>query len=447
MVRVIKRSKVKVQDKLTGEVHFNETYFVKNLYWPDQFKIINQELNYPNSWAGNSRIILQDNKKLFEIQKGTGTEYYDMLVDSQNDNYNLMNTLLGIIGYPHMSKPSDYNTLTKKSKGFGQGGYYGYQGYNPANFKTKIPKKKVEEKKVKDDWDSNAYDSFIELGNIETNEDNYNINVKPHKVIKPIMDEIRVLGIPMYHTHIYEESYDYKSDGGEFITEMLKGRITHNIYDSAEKEKQIEQFIKTPLITTSFYKYFKTVPINWRAYNKYINRNRDGELDDCIIPGVGAHKIDFPKGPFIFMIKEYDTQQPFEENGITRIYLIFGEIDRKDYNLNIVKGKGYLNTHQFKNATKAQKRKGESFSDRIFLGLEATMQSNVLRCENFFGPILNNTSPIGLRSIRREWQDEEEEDEQDYPVRQLYFKYKTIELKDISPKIVNWPRTKPIKLN
>jgi len=54
MVRVIKRSKVKVQDKLTGEVHFNETYFVKNLYWPDQFKIINQELNYPNSWAGNS---------------------------------------------------------------------------------------------------------------------------------------------------------------------------------------------------------------------------------------------------------------------------------------------------------------------------------------------------------------------------------------------------------
>ena len=332
MVRVIKRSKVKVQDKSTGELHFNETYFVKNLYWPDQFKIINQELNYPNSWAGNSRIILQDNKKLFEIQKGTGTEYYDMLVDSQNDNYNLMNTLLGIIGYPHMSEPSDYNMRTKKFKGYG---YPGYMPFKP--IPKKHPTKKKKPKKDGNDWDSNTYDSFIELGNIKTNEDNYDIRMIPHKVIKPIIDEIRVLGVPMYSSKIYDNSYDYKSDGGEFISQMLKGRITHNLYDSADNEKQIEQFLKTPLITTSFYKYFRTVPINWRAYNKYVNRNRDDELDACIIPGVGAHKIDFPKGPFIFMIKEYDIHNPFDEQGITRIYLIFGEIDRKDYNLNVVK--------------------------------------------------------------------------------------------------------------
>ena len=50
-----------------------------------------------------------------------------------------------------------------------------------------------------------------------------------------------------------------------------------------------------------------------------------------------------------------------------------------------------------------------------------------------------------MRQFIQEYRDENEDDDVEFPVRNLHFSYKIIALKDIAPKIVNWPRSKPIK--
>ena len=46
-----------------------ETYYVRDLYLPDPFRIINKELNQPNNWTLESRGITEDEKTLFKIRK------------------------------------------------------------------------------------------------------------------------------------------------------------------------------------------------------------------------------------------------------------------------------------------------------------------------------------------------------------------------------------------
>ena len=38
------------------------------------------------------------------------------------------------------------------------------------------------------------------------------------------------------------------------------------------------------------------------------------------------------------------------------------------------------------------------------------------------------------------------EEDNEYPIGSLFFNHKIIELSDITPKIVNWPRNKPVKV-
>jgi hypothetical protein len=444
MVKVVKRVLTKDTDDSFGAIP-KEIYYLKNLYLPDHFKIINQELNYPNSWSEGSRGILYDEKKLFEIQKGTGDEYYDMLAESLNDNYNLIDTLLSIMGYKDMSKPSDYNNRTKVKKPSPWMTGAGYRGYGMPAGKNKKTFDELEQKKS---WTDNKYESFIKRGIIKSNEEadftEMGFKITQNRIIKPIADELRVLG--------YRNKHETLFGAGQFetpesdIRSMFYGMINNNLYNEEDMGKEMDQFVKSPLLTTSFYKYFNFVQINWRPYNRYVNRYIDDDFESCAIPGIGVNKIKFPKEPFIFMVKEYDTDDIFGENGITRIYLMFGSISEKNYNLNVkkaTKGDGYATKHYFyKN--KSLKKAGQLLSDRIFVGLEVISQRQSIACNNFFGPIINNISPTSLREIRREYNEEEDTDE-DIPTRPLYFKYKIIKLKDISPKIVNWPRNKPVK--
>ena len=48
MAKVIKRNYSKDGD---------ESYFVRRLYLPDYYRIVNEEMKLPNSWASNSMAI------------------------------------------------------------------------------------------------------------------------------------------------------------------------------------------------------------------------------------------------------------------------------------------------------------------------------------------------------------------------------------------------------
>jgi hypothetical protein len=123
-------------------------------------------------------------------------------------------------------------------------------------------------------------------------------------------------------------------------------------------------------------------------------------------------------------------------------------MSKKDYYANVVKTpKGdYYKTHYFKQRKNYLERNpGTLFSDRIFMGLEVIMSQNQGdNAYNHFGPLENTLHPEHLRSIITDYNNEEEAEEE-FPCRNLNFAYKIITLKDIAPKIVNWPRSKPIK--
>ena len=99
--------------------------------------------------------------------------------------------------------------------------------------------------------------------------------------------------------------------------------------------------------------------------------------------------------------------------------------------------------------------KGTLFSNDIYVGVNIDIVSRDMFYHNkndsgafyynHFGPIENTLHPQTMRQFIQEYRDENEDDDVEFPVRNLHFSYKIIALKDIAPKIVNWPRSKPIK--
>lgn len=100
MAKVIKRNYSKDGD---------ESYFVRRLYLPDYYRIVNEEMKLPNSWASNSMAITRDEEVIFKMKKGELDNYYDKINYSLSSNHNLQKILLDLIGYTHKMKPEMYN--------------------------------------------------------------------------------------------------------------------------------------------------------------------------------------------------------------------------------------------------------------------------------------------------------------------------------------------------
>tara|TARA_B100001079_G_scaffold138882_2_gene119025 strand:- start:1249 stop:2616 length:1368 start_codon:yes stop_codon:yes gene_type:complete len=440
-----------------------ETYYVRDLYLPDPFRIINRELNHPNNWTLESRGITQDEKKLFKIRKGEGAEYLQMMEDSLKDGEMVLKALVDIIGYTHVKNPEDYNNKKSKKNKRMPTGYWGYGSPTPK--KTK-PKETIT-------LTNNKYDSFVNSPNLEAKSpddlkegeilaqgETIRIHRKISTIINPIINELKLLN----SRHLYQMLFQGVDDGGtirpdviDWIDNQMKGTMSKDYLNDDEKQKEIDNLKQSPLIKSKFFSGMEKIQIPWRPYNRYVNRHNDRELENCVIPGVAPFNIEFPEPPFIFIVNQTDIDSMYDEQLETKIWFIFGKIGEKEYKANVIKSpaKSHWTKHMFNQRKMFNQYKGKLFSNDIYVGVNIDIfsrdmyyhnqQSSGAFYYNHFGPIENTIHPHTMRNFIQEYRDENEDDDAEFPVRNLHFSYKIIELKDIAPKIVNWPRSKPIK--
>ena len=442
-----------------------ETYYVRDLYLPDPFRIINKELNQPNNWTLESRGITEDEKTLFKIRKGEGSEYIEMLEESLKDTELVLKALIDIIGYTHVKNPEDYNNKKSKKKATPYG-YYGYGAWGKPTKKKTKPKETVT---ITD----NKYDNFVvpaklelkgpddfEEGEITDGGKGIIINREPSKIIKPIINELKLLN----SRHLYQMLFDGVEDDGtirpdvlDWINNTMQGSLSSNYLNDDEKQKEVDNLKESPAIKSRFFKGMEKIQIPWRPYNRYVNRYRNEELENCVIPGVAPFNIEFPEPPFIFIVNQTDIESAYDELIETKIWFIFGKISEKEYKANVTKSpaKSHWSKHTFSQRKLFNKQKGRLFSNDIYVGVNIDIVSRDIYYHskdnsgafyyNHFGPIENTLHPQNMRTFIQEFRDENEDEDAEFPVRNLHFSYKIIALKDIAPKIVNWPRSKPIK--
>ena len=453
MAKVIKRNYPKDGD---------ESYFVRRLYLPDYYRIINEEMKLPNSWASNSMAITRDEEAIFKMKKGELDNYYDKINYSLSSNYNLQKILLDLIGYTHKMKPEMYNHDIKKSVGPQYWGYGGPKASKaPAeklienryeNFVTK-PTLVSAEVEPDDDIESEVSDSPTESP-LEFNYTNIfgekmtTVAYSPGKIIQPILNELKLLNRHTWSPILFQNyKYEDINDGvKDFIRQAVKGYISTGHVDEDAKTTEAENLINSPLLSSNFYANMTPIQIPWRPYHRYVNRFNDGEFENCVIPGLKPFNIDLPSEPFILIINQTDVEDIFDNSNETIIYLMIGDISKEDYYANVKKTKGgkfWWKGHGFKKG-KLLEKKGRTLSNKIYAGLKILLNNNQTDISNHFGPIENTIHPNRLRELIREYNDENETEEE-YNTRNLNFQYKIIKIKDVEPKIVNWPRSKPIK--
>jgi hypothetical protein len=457
MAKVIKRNYSKDGD---------ESYFVRRLYLPDYYRIVNEEMKLPNSWASNSMAITRDEEVIFKMKKGELDNYYDKINYSLSSNHNLQKILLDLIGYTHKMKPEMYNHDKKKSS-VGYRGYGGYWGGSESP-KPKLPAEKLIENRYEnfvtkptlvsaeigldDDGDS-LTKTYIPGGyrGYGTNPLGQKITAvaySPGKIIQPILNELKLLNRTAWSPILFQ-NYKYEDiDDGvkEYIRQAVRGYMSSGYVDEDAKTVEAENLINSPLLSSNFYANMNSIQIPWRPYHRYVNRFNEGEFENCVIPGLKPFNIDLPSEPFILIINQTDVEDIFDNSNETIIYLMIGDISKEDYNANVKKPKGgkfWWKGHGFKKG-KILEKKGRTLSNKIYAGLKILLNNNQTDITNHFGPIENTIHPNRLRELIREYNDENETEEE-YNTRNLNFQYKIIKLKDVEPKIVNWPRSKPIK--
>ena len=442
-----------------------ENYYVRDLYLPDPFRIINKELNHPNNWTLDSRGITEDSKKLFKIRKGEGAEYLEMLEDSLKDREMVLKALIDIIGYSHVKNPEDYNNQKiKKPKSTGYGGYWGYGSLQAAK-KAKKEKEKETIKIKNTKYDNFVVESKLEIKNPDDlAEGDYSyagesvrIDKKNSKIINPIINELKLLN----SSHLYQMIFEGVDNEGnirpdilDWMDSTMQGTMSKNYLNDEEKQKEVDNLKESPAIKSKIFAGMEKIQIPYRPYHRYVNRHNDRELENCVIPGVAPFNIEFPEPPFIFIVNQTDADSMYDESRETKIWFIFGKISQKDYKANVNKSpaKSHWSKHMF---NKKKYQKGMLFSEDIFVGVNIDIHSRDVYYHlqddsgaayyNHFGPIQNTLHPKHMRTMIHEYRDENEDDDAEFPVRNLHFSYKIIRLTDIAPKIVNWPRSKPIK--
>jgi len=453
-----------------------QKYSIKNLVLPNAYQIIIQELAMPNSWSNYQNYIRygQDIKDdIFNDKKLE--EYYMSLLDSAlKDKSKLLTLFCDIIGYgrinrvhfyktlspkiaditKHMDKndweskvenyrpqpnliPKDYTIKRQLKSQYLGGGYYAYK----QPLKPKKPKyEDVKKEKKKKDYSIEKFTHFVNPYKIKLKRETKNIDIISPNLTGIISNELNVFLNPYFFSSL--------TDNTKIVRDFIDQRVNYpsgypQLYDDVEIQKQKDIFKESPLLKRGFFNNMFSTAINRRDWNRYVNRGRNN-LEDCNMP-----EVHFPKRgtPFILINNFLNIWSPWDETGMLEIYIIFGEISRKNYMANIKKYEKHENhkKHIFLrdiNSDRRGKLKNWYFNkERFFIGNKITISDHEFDSVNFIGPIENPMHPQKVQNSMGDWEEDNE-----YPIGSLFFNHKIIELSDITPKIVNWPRNKPVKV-
>jgi hypothetical protein len=482
-----------VTAKYIGEGH--EVYSIQNLILPNSYELLLQELNIPNTWANGAQYFLGDsdfinNYTLPENEVGVG-----LLSKAIKDDEHLLNLIFDIIGYgkkkiygygsqrmvdrlnitdvnvpTHLDNiinkgemnpsPSDYEYNTKKRS------YGGYTPYHPSkkmDKKKKMPSTEIINHKITQFITPSWINSQHGKDNSDNSDGELDFIYNPMgnksskhwafaKICQPIISEIQAFNNHYNLRKMCELTAQRELPGEENSESTLLVRRQH-IYDSinlrqdyaSEKDKlnAKELLINSPLMNIGFFENMKTMPIDFRAWGRWINGGI-GNLNQLNIP-----QLSLPHNkPFILINYSTNLWQPWEGTAEIDIYLIFNKISFKDYNINVNKAipKGaWYKQHNFNQGRMGRvniknKNKYKIYLDNnIYLGYHIRITDDEINTNNFFGPIKVPIHPNTCRDVMSEWDEDNE-----FPTEEIFYKYKIIELNDMYKKMVNWPRTKPV---